>query len=340
MMHLHEAAINMNLSDLFNSYFGIYIAQSFCHSIIAFITVDRAIFLWNINNPLIRQRFRLIVVLTPVFSFPVYQIINPERNSISFRMGALFDINRWLNLEFWGAVPISLFFIIILLITTLVFFFQELIPVIKHTIESRKSGIEAIGPDKNSPVSQAVEGLFMQKPDILVLDEDEFIVFSTTGRNASVYLSRGVINVLNTEQLQAVIAHELAHIERNKKPLLTAVFILRILMFFNPVVLLEFRKIIQEEEKICDDMAVSLTKNPRALSESLKRLHSEVESITAAKSRKISDIRDTFEEYSHNLHLKSRIMRLEMERTDKADAGWFEFALTIFVVIAINYFIV
>lgn len=329
----------MDISSFFYSYAGMYIAQSVCHSIIAFIMVDRAIYIWNIKNPLIRQRFRLIVVLLPVLSFPVYQIINSERNSISFRMESLFDINRWLNLELWG-VPTGLFFIIILLITTFIFLFQELIPVIKHTIESRNSEIEAIEPDENSAVNHAVDGLSGGKPKIFILDDDEFILFSTTGRDASVYLSKEVINVLNTEQLQSAIAHELAHIERNKKPLLTAVFLLRMLMFFNPVVLLEFRKIIHEEEMICDDIAVTLGKNPRALAESLKRLHNEVEIITPAQIRKIFNIRDTFEQYSHNMHLKSRIVRLEKEGTNKKDAGLFAFALTIFAVIVINYFIV
>lgn len=329
----------MDISNFFYSYPGMYIAQSVCHSIIAFIITDRAIYIWNIKNPLIRQRFRLIVVLLPVLSFPIYQIINPERNSISFRMESLFDVNRWLNLELWG-VQIGMFFIIILLITTFIFLFQELIPVIKHTIESRNSEIEAIEPDKNSAVNHAVEGLSGEKPKIFILDDNEFILFSTTGRDASVYLSKGVMNVLNTKQLQSAIAHELAHIERNKKPLLTAVFILRVLMFFNPIVLLGFRKIVQEEEMICDDMAVSLTKDPRALSESLKKIHREVEGITPAQFRKFSDMKETLEQYSHNMHLRSRIIRLEKRETNKEDAGWFEFALTIFTVIAINYFIV
>ncbi len=329
----------MDISSFFYSYHGMYIAQSVCHSVIAFIIVDRAIYIWNISSPLIRQRFRLIVVLLPVLSFPLYQIINPERNSISFRMESLFDINRWLNLEILG-VQIGLFFIIIFMITTFIFLFQEFIPVIKHTIESRNSEVEAIEPDENSSFIQAVSGLSGEKPKIFILEDDEFILFSTTGRDASVYLSKGVINILNAEQLQSVIAHELAHIKRNKKPLLIIVFLLRMLMFFNPVVLLEFRKIVHEEEMVCDDMAVSLTKNPHALSESLKRIHHEAESITPAQLRKFSDMKDTLEQYSHNMHLKSRIIRLEKAETNKENAGWFEFALIVFAVIAINYFIV
>src|SRR4030066_2564109 len=100
----------MNISGFFNTYPGMDKAQSFCHSIIAFIVVERAMSLWRISNPLIRQRFGLLVILLPAVSFPVYQLINPERGSISFRLESLFDMNRWLNIELWGSVPLGLFF--------------------------------------------------------------------------------------------------------------------------------------------------------------------------------------------------------------------------------------
>lgn len=316
-----------------------YIAQSLCHSIIAFIIVDRVIYIWNIKSPLIRLRFRLIVVLVPILSFPIYQLLNPERNSISFRMGSLFDINRWIYIELFG-FQFGLFFIAIFLITTFIFLFQELIPVIKHTIESRNSEIEAIEPDENSSISHILDSLGNKKLKIFILDDDEILLFSTTGSNASVYLSRGAINTLNTVQLKAAIAHEIAHIERNKRPLLTIVFILRVLMFFNPIVLLEFRKIVQEEEMICDDMAVSMTKDPHALSESLKKIYHEANDIIPLKLNKFSDMKEALEQYSHNMHLKSRIIRLEKREINNKDVGWFEFVLTLFAVITINYFIV
>ena len=129
------------MTNFFDSYIGMFMAQAFCHSIIAFVVVDRAMHIWNINNPLIRQRFHLIVVLLPVFSFHFYQILNPDRSSVSFRLSALFDINKWLNLEFFGLIPMWFFFIAIISITTAIFLFQEMIPVLKSTLESRRSDL-------------------------------------------------------------------------------------------------------------------------------------------------------------------------------------------------------
>jgi Zn-dependent protease with chaperone function len=330
----------MNISGFFNTYPGMYIAQSFCHSIIAFIIVERAMNLWRISNPLIRQRFGLLVILLPIVSFPVYQLINPERGSISFRMESLFDMNRWLNLELWGAVPLGLFFMIIIIITTSIFLFQEMIPILKHSVESKRFGFDIEGSENNPVVSKAIEHLPVEKPDIFTFDDNEFILFSSTGKNPAVFISTGIVEALSMEQLGAVIAHEIAHIMRNKKPLLIIVFLFRVIMFFSPVVLLEFRRITQEEEKICDDVAVLLTKNPAALSEALKKLYHKDENINILQLRRFSSMKDSLEEHSHNMQIGSRIMRLEKASLGNTDAYWAEFLLTVFIIMGINYFVV
>src|SRR4030066_1396340 len=249
-------------------------------------------------------------------------------------------MNRWRNLELWGAVPLGLFFMIIIIITASIFLFQEMIPVLKHSVESKRSGFDVEGSENNPVVSKAIEHLPVEKPDIFPFDDDEFILFSSTGKNPAVFISTGIVEALSMEQLGAVIAHEIAHIMRNKKPLLIIVFLFRVLMFFSPVVLLEFRRITQEEEKICDDVAVLLTKTPAALSEALKKLYHKDESINILQFRRLSGMKDSLEEHSHNMQIGSRIMRLEKASLDNTDANWAEFILTVFIIMGINYFVV
>ncbi len=330
----------MSLSTFFSSPAGMYVAQAFSHSLIAALVVDRAIQAWGITNPLTRQRFSLIVILFPIVSFPLYQIANPERGSLSFRLETLFDINRWLNLEIWGMIPVSLLFLLMLLLTSLVFLFQEMIPVVRHTIEARGSSA-AEGDDGDHPlVVQALGSLPGEKPRVSILDDDDFILFSTTGNRPTVFLSSGLVEHLNAEELQAAIAHEIAHIARNRRPLLVAVFLLRMLMFFNPVVLVEFRRMVQEEEKICDDIAVSLTRKPDALAEILRKFNQKNEEFDLTRMKEISKLGTALEDYSHNVHLQSRIRRLEEGKTSGAGGEWFKFLLTLAVVCVINYFVV
>jgi len=330
----------MDISNFFDSYPGMYIAQSFCHSLIAAIIVARSIQAWKITNPVVRQRFSFIVILIPIFSFPLYQIINPERGSIYFRLKALFDINKWLNLELPGNIPLSFIFIFILLLTTIIFFSQEIIPIFRHTIESKKSRFDRKRPDQDSIVNRALESLPVKRPDVFVIDDDALILSSGSGENAGIVLSTRVIDVLNMEQLQAALAHEIAHIERSRRPLILIIFFLRILMFFNPVVLIEFRRIVQEDEKICDDIAVSLTQKPYTLAETLRRLYYTDKDINPIRIKNISALWSALNEYSHNILIEGRILRLEEGLIDTDDRGWLKFIFTFIVIMIINYFVV
>jgi hypothetical protein len=102
------------------------------------VIADQALRAWKLEAPEVRQRFRLIAIIFPIVSFPLYQMLNPDRSSTLFRLGSLFDINRWLSMELWGLIPIGLLFLILLGFTALVFFFQEMVPVLSHTLDTRR----------------------------------------------------------------------------------------------------------------------------------------------------------------------------------------------------------
>ena len=330
----------MDLSGLFGSYPGMYVTQSFFHLLTSAVVVATAIRGWKIRDPRMTQRLRFLVIIFPIFSFPIYQVINPERGSIFFRQEAVFDSNRWLHLELWGRIPLGIFFIGMLFFTTMIFLIQELVPVIRHTLESREEELQEEEYCDNSSVVRAVDALPGEKPEIFVLDDEEPVVFSTTGRKAAVYVSSGLVDRLSPPQVRAVVAHEFAHIDRSRRPMLFVVFLLRILMFFNPLVLLEFRRATQDEEKICDDMSVSLTKDPHALAEALKKLYGGSEAGGLPKIGQLSNFKDSLEEYSHFIHIESRIGRLEEGHVDKKGGGWVTFSLALVTMVIINYFVV
>jgi beta-lactamase regulating signal transducer with metallopeptidase domain len=330
----------MSISTFFNSYAGMYVAQSFCHSLIAAVITERAVKAWRIDDPAVQQRFHLIAVIFPIFSFPLYQAINASRGSALFRLGALFDVNQWLNWEIWGVVPIGLLFLIMIIATSLVFLFQETIPVIKHTLESRNAEHEGTQRGPEPFVERASKALSLEAPEVLILDDDEPVIFSTTGQDPVIIISAGLREALTEDQLHAAFAHELAHIARSRRPLLITVFVLRAIMFFNPMVLVKFRRAVRDEEKICDDIAVSLTRNAKALAEALEKFYYKPEEFPEADRHELPPGSIPLEEYSHNLHLASRIKRLEHRATDTAGNGWIAFAITLLVITVLNYYVV
>jgi Zn-dependent protease with chaperone function len=155
-----------------------------------------------------------------------------------------------------------------------------------------------------------------------------------------IFISTGLRQALTTEQVQAALAHELAHIARSRRPLLIAVFLLRIIMFFNPVILVKFRRAVRDEEKICDDIAVSLTRNPAALAATVKLFYQKTEEAPEPDPRKLFRPHVSLEEYSHNLHLEDRIKRLETGSTDTRERWGVPFTVTLLTVAVLNYFIV
>jgi hypothetical protein len=330
----------MHIPNLFHTYPGMYMTQSFLHALIATVITGGAIEAWNIESPRIRQRFRLSVILFSIFSFPVYQAIDADRNSVFFRAEALFDSMRWLDMELWNMIPLHLFLVLIFAATTLVFVFQEMFPIIRHfAVPAAEPHVEVSKPSMDSLAGRSLKPLVDLLPELFIIQDDEPLLFSTTLKNPAIYLSTGLTKQLSPEQLQAAVAHEIAHVARSKRPVLLAGFFLRTLMFFNPVVLVEFRRAIRNEEKICDDIAVSITGKPLILAETLKKFHLGEESGDEPDSDR-HPLKTNLEEYSHMLQLESRIARLEHASLNNKGGDWFPFFLSFALIIVINFYVV
>lgn len=330
----------MNMTTLFGSYLGMYVTQSFFHALTISALADGAIHAWNIRNPAVLQRFRFAQILVTLFSFPVYQLINPQRSSPLFRSQALFDSTRWLSIELWGPLSLDLLFVALLALTAVIFLFQELIPIVCHAFEARNNVLEGSKPLDGSPVSEALRSLPGIKPEVIIIDDDDLVLFSSTGKRPVIYVSTGLTTELTGEQLQAALAHEIAHVWRSRRPVLLAAFFLRMIMFFNPIVLIEFRRAVRNEEKICDDAAVGMTHKPRVLAETLKKFYSSQKQEDPAAAKPLLSAPEDIEEYSHNLQLASRINRLEQVRPVEPDGAWPPFFLLFVIAAGMNYFVV
>lgn len=333
----------MELLAFIDSWPGAFFVQSILHSAIAGVIVEVALKTWSIRNPRIRQRFLLLVVVFPLFSFPLYQAINPGRMSLSFRMEALFDSSRWLFLRPWGIGPVvGVALALVCGFTSLVFLFQEFLPVIRHSFESRNARAETDRPGVEDPEAKRVIDMFPgRRPDLFVLDDEEAALFSTMGKSGAVFISRGLLRTLPPDQIQAAVAHEYAHVQRGRRPVLLVLFLLRALLFFNPVTLLVFRRIVQEDEKICDDYAAELTGRPGALAEALKNLYLTGQGEEAGKGKKtFMEEMEALESYSHRLHIESRIGRLQSEVPSAGEGEWIAALLSAAAVALTTYYVV
>jgi Zn-dependent protease with chaperone function len=92
------------------------------------------------------------------------------------------------------------------------------------------------------------------------------------GDSAMVVFSSGLISTLNQVELEAVIAHELAHIKNRDFHLMAMVSSLKIVSFFNPAAYLSASLLAREREYLADDIGSKATGRKNTLKRALIKI--------------------------------------------------------------------
>ncbi len=92
------------------------------------------------------------------------------------------------------------------------------------------------------------------------------------GRGAVVVFSLGLLQMLNSEEIDAVISHELAHIKAKDGLFRTLVFALNFLSFFNPLSYFAASQAQKERELLADQTSVALLDKPDLMSNVLTKI--------------------------------------------------------------------
>lgn len=303
---------------------GIYVIQGTIHTLISVIIVNTIVRSWKIDSPFIIQALHIIPIVIPPLFLPIYYLINPERARPEGKVWALLDLERIIAIQYKG-ISAGMLLILLMALTTILFIFQESIPVIRNVFSAKREQRRII-----KTIQLELYGL---THEINIIEDEDYIIFSALpgrNKNPSIFISTSLMKDITDEEFEAALAHEAAHIVRSKRPFLIIIFIFRILMFFNPVTLVEFRKAVQEEEKICDLMAVIETKNPSALSSILQKF---------INYNVYPDNLKNLIEYSHNALLTERLSLLEYQDRRQSSAHIFV-SIGILLTVIINYFII
>ncbi|MFO7923182.1 MAG: M48 family metallopeptidase [Bacteroidales bacterium] len=188
------------------------------------------------------------------------------------------------------------------------------------------TGAKPLERKKNKRVYNLLENLCiatgMRMPAINIIEDDSLNAFASgiNTKNYTITLSRGIVNKLNDEELEAVIAHELSHI-RNKdvRLLIVSIIFVGIFAFLVEILLRSFFyssmtrsrgsgrgrgigmlialalavagfiitslfrfAISRKREYMADAGAAQLTKRPKALASALRKISqdSKIEAVT------------------------------------------------------------
>ena len=146
-----------------------------------------------------------------------------------------------------------------------------------------------------------------RKPVALELDSQrpaaalEGIVFPT------VVVSRGLLATVDDAELDAVVAHEIAHLATGGNRESLVLWTLRALQAFNPCALLIFRALLEAREAHCDWLAATVTERPGTLASAL--LHSRRKTSTAWATRWLR-ARAELDRRAENASTRSRVRAL------------------------------
>lgn len=300
--------------DLLEFSFSQYVFQCVLHSLIIALVIEVLLKIWHEERPLLQIRFRSLVLLIPVLSFPLYQLIYPHRGSLEFRKDmAIFDINQWLLLRLVDGIFVWHLALVLLGVATVIFVVQEAIPTLLHHYdgEDDKTVYKAgTIPKLDRVVRDLEQRLPIAVPRIFLVDGKEPVIYAEGLTKGSINISRSLIEALDLEELQAVLAHEIGHVLRRDNVIGWVLFTLRFMMFYNPIVLIEFRKIINERETLCDDLASTFTGKPLAIASSLAKVFRMRKADGSSQISK-SGLRGRILSIVHNLESHSQRVRIE-----------------------------
>jgi len=300
--------------------FSQYVFQCLLHSFIIAFVIEALLKIWREERPLLRLRFRLLVILIPVLSFPLYQLVYPQRGGFGFRKDiAIFDINQWLLLRLGDGILVWHAALVLLGVTTAVFLMQEAIPILLayfHREASKTLYESGTIPKLDMILEELKQKSSFTVPRIFLLTEKEPVIYTNGIRKGSINISLSLIEALNREELEGVFAHEMAHIMRRDNAIGWVLLLFRFIVFYNPVALVEFRRIIHEKEKLCDDIASSLTGKPLAFASSLIKVFriAEANGVTHTSQHNLGSrilfIVHNLERHSHRVRVENRVIRM------------------------------
>jgi Zn-dependent protease with chaperone function len=188
---------------------------------------------------------------------------------------ALVRVEGWVRLTD-AAPPIRPLLAVLFGGTAVVFAFQELGPSLTR-LRARRAATRA----QDARLSAALErvgarfrasGAIRARaplPAAARLETDARIAVLAGLRRPCILVSRGLLAAIDDDELDAVVAHELAHHVRGGNLGMLALWLARSAQAHSPAALILFRQIVETQELRCDALAARATGAPAALASAL-----------------------------------------------------------------------
>ncbi len=137
--------------------------------------------------------------------------------------------------------------------------------------------VEDLGEPEGAVVEKArqvAKGLGVSILRMLQSPSGVPFAYSVGGDEGVIVVSRGLVSQLDEDEVETVLAHELAHVKNHDNGLNTLIAVYRTVLFFDPFMRLLEGAIHGEKELSADEVSARETKKPLSLASALLKISS------------------------------------------------------------------
>jgi Zn-dependent protease with chaperone function len=249
-------------------------AETLLHGIVAALVVMVLLRAGRIRAPGTRLRFWLLAIGLPLGGTPIFWLLAPWRMGDRFRDDwALFSASHFSPWAFHG-VEMATATAWLLVCAGAALFLRDVIPFVLDFARARTTcqAVTAPSPALTSAAQQAASALGIAVPRLVVLTSQHSILICRGLREPIIVASTGLCATLAPDELEAAVAHEMAHAKHRDPALGWGLMLVRGVCFFNPAVQLVARAAVAEIEARADQSAARIVGSTEAVARSLRKL--------------------------------------------------------------------
>jgi Zn-dependent protease with chaperone function len=246
-----------------------FLSQSILHALVAAMFVEALLHVWRIEDGAWRIRFRLLALAAPVLWLPALLVAAPCRGSAVFSARwALFAGERWNQIRIGGAGMGDLTLLLAAGLGS-AFFLRDALPplldLVRDSARMPDAGPWHAAAGLRGLVSRHADALAIAAPGVRVVRAPMPVLLCEGARRPVIVASTATLERLRGADLDAAVAHELAHAEHRDPAWGYGLIAVRAALFFNPAVQWVARALVDDIERRADQVAVKLTGDAAAL---------------------------------------------------------------------------
>jgi Zn-dependent protease with chaperone function len=259
----------MNLDWFFASLYA-YMDESIIESALLCAFVWLVIRVARIDDASLRLRFYLLPLVIPSFLSPATHLLLPwiQNSALIFQFERRWVAAPTAALE--SSRELSPFIVCAFGALLLLSFTQWGVSSLRHRWWLNRHRLsDPSCSQRCERLLQALASRIKAPMPRLILTAQAQGPYAWSGAHCWIVVPRALITELDDEELEAVLAHELVHLQRRDTWHALLARIARDLMFFNPLAYWVYYSLELMREEACDELAVRVTDKPLALASSL-----------------------------------------------------------------------